>query len=368
MKKKSSIYLVHLFNDYSGSPRVLCDAVDALVDAGFDCNVLTSQHKGFLNNSKSKNICIPYLRSNSRWLILFNFIFSQVYCFLVLAFLLIKERLNGSRATVMVNTMLPFGAYMAAKVCRVQCIAYIHETSVTPRGLKLFLRAVIKACVSDVIYVSEYLAKQEPFGGLNSTVIYNGLRRDLSASDAVNLQKKFDNKTLFFCGSPKSFKGIHQFFMLARHLPEFNLVAALNCEVSELTPLSVDLPKNVTLFSRPSNLFDLYAGAFLVLNLSIPDECVETFGLSILEGMALGCPAIAPPVGGPCEIVNENVGILIDCRNIEAIASFVIKLSSEYSLWAKYSEAAVLQASKFSAEQYSANIVAYFNSINNAKG
>jgi len=33
---------------------------------------------------------------------------------------------------------------------------------------------------------------------------------------------------------------------------------------------------------------------------------VETFGLTILEGMTYKLPAIVPPVGGVIELVEEN--------------------------------------------------------------
>jgi len=39
---KKKVYAVHLYNDYSGSPRVLADALSLLCSEGYDCHILTS--------------------------------------------------------------------------------------------------------------------------------------------------------------------------------------------------------------------------------------------------------------------------------------------------------------------------------------
>lgn len=361
-KYKRNIYAIHLLNDYSGSPRVLADAINVLSENGNCCNILTSQHEGFLNAIEANRFLIPYFKFDNRYLVLFSYVLSQCYCFLYLSFLLAIDRLRGIRTTVIVNTMLPFGACIAAKIFAGKCVVYIHETSISPKGLKVFLRAVINYCADNVIYVSEYLAKSEVLKKPVSFVLYNGLRKDLFFNLDFDSKAKFDGRSILFCGSLKSYKGIFQFIELARRMKEFKFVAALNCKSGDLISLT-DIPSNLTLCAQPKNLQELYERAFLVVNLSIPEQWVETFGLSLLEGMSAGCPVVAPPVGGPTEFVNNDVGLCIDSSDLKALENYIRLLGSNYDNWYRCSIAASRRAKSFSAETYKDNLLQIFNSL-----
>ena len=55
---------------------------------------------------------------------------------------------------------------------------------------------------------------------------------------------------------------------------------------------------------------------------------VESFGLTLVEAMNLGKPVIAPPYGGPAEIVSNNeTGLLIDPKNTLLFSNVIIELS-----------------------------------------
>ncbi|MFB0516675.1 MAG: glycosyltransferase [Candidatus Neomarinimicrobiota bacterium] len=49
----------------------------------------------------------------------------------------------------------------------------------------------------------------------------------------------------------------------------------------------------------------------------------ETFGVVLIEALASGRPVIAPDIGGPREIVTEEVGILVVPRDEEALAKAI---------------------------------------------
>jgi glycosyltransferase involved in cell wall biosynthesis len=56
------------------------------------------------------------------------------------------------------------------------------------------------------------------------------------------------------------------------------------------------------------------------VNLSRPDEWVETFGLTIIEAMAFGIPSIVPTIGGPAELVEEGEnGFKVSCYNMDLL-------------------------------------------------
>ena len=81
----------------------------------------------------------------------------------------------------------------------------------------------------------------------------------------------------------------------------------------------------------------------MVLNLSKVDECVETFGLTILEAMAFGIPVIVPPIGGPAEIVTDGVeGYVISSYETNDIAKKIKELSMDKAKWTELSINALL--------------------------
>ena len=135
------------------------------------------------------------------------------------------------------------------------------------------------------------------------------------------LYNKHPNNTLMVC-SLKYYKGINEFVDLAQSNSQYNFRLVLNASRHDIDAYfnEIKLPSNIEMFDTQTNLHPHYHWADVILNLSRPDGWVETFGLTIIEGMAYGIPAIVPPVGGITELVKENYnGYLVDCRNGELL-------------------------------------------------
>lgn len=363
--KPTDIFLVHLFNDYSGSPRVFSDAINGISSTLNKKIVFTSQHTGFLSDLDVEYCQIHYIKTNIKLLQLFYYIFSQIVLFWLLGFHLLKSKLRGHDTLVVVNTMLPFGAGISAKIFgATRIVYYVHESMITPHLLKLFLRAVIEKTAHNVIFVSNYLAITESFIKPRSHVLYNGLRSDFSNQPTVNHLSKHTHKQLLFVGSLKIYKGILELIKLAQLLPDFYIVAAVNCTKDELDSFEKKYPTpiNMKYKVRPDDLEDLYTNSFSVLNLSLPKLWVETFGLSLLEGMHFGCPVISPPVGGPTEFVDTTNGALIDANNVNEIANILKVWANDFNLWLQLSHSAKLSASRFSTLQFQAEFSRFIKS------
>ncbi|MEZ8351066.1 glycosyltransferase [Vibrio splendidus] len=368
---KTDLFFVHLYNDYSGSPRVLSDTIDITNELPDVNNKLlfTSNDKGFLSDNEIDKSYIFYKRSSNKILQLIYFLLSQVHLFFLLSLTLIYNKLKfrDKKNVVIINTMLPFGAAIASKLFANKTIYYVHESHIKPKLLKFFLRKIIEITSDHVVFVSNYLLNTEAFISPSMNVIYNGLRNDFPSAPIIDSFSKFNLRNVVFSGSLKEYKGLNYVIDLANLMPDFNFILALNCTVHEMNDYfdRISISENVTLRSRPSNIGDIYQDGFAILNFSIPELWTETFGLSILEGMNYGCVPVVPPVGGPIEIVDSHFGLICDPRNTLQIFDFLSSLSKDYILWKKFSDEAQNRSKEFSQERYKNNFRIFLNTYLN---
>jgi L-malate glycosyltransferase len=308
------VFAVHLLNDYSGSPKVLQQLVKGWQKNNINVTIFTcSGRDGFLSKLPVRYKFFWYKWSANQYLRLMNFMISQ--------FLLFIKVLAAAKKTdiVYVNTVLPFGAALAGKIKGCKIIYHIHETTVNPKLLKLFLFAVIKRCADQIIYVSKFLSEQEKIPGVSSIVILNAIE-DSFHSFAKHVEQEIRvPKNVLMVASLKLYKGVFEFVKLASMNPHFNFRLVVNASEIDIKHFfhNTLMPANLVVYPTQVDTHRFYRWADIVLNLSKPDAWVETFGLTILEGMAYGLPAIVPPVGGVVELVEENVnGFYVDSRDV----------------------------------------------------
>lgn len=353
------IIFVHLFNDRSGSPKILRDVINALCQEGHEAEVLTSSHSnGFLESLPAKKRFIFYKRSENKILTLFFYIISQVYLFFFCLRYIRKD------AVFHINTLMPFGAAVAAFVMRKKVVYHIHETSIKPKVLKVFLRFIVGLTANEIIYVSKFLSEAEPFNNVSSMVIYNSVEAVESTTKLFCL-KEFN--VLMIC-SLKKYKGVDEFLRLASLfdivLPEFKFVLVLNATKEEVDVYfsGCHRPSNLIIYSRQCNPSVFYKDADILVNLSRPDEWVETYGLTIVEGMSYGLPVIVPTVGGPSEIVTHGKeGYLISCYDLDKVKDCILLLASDKTLYSELSDSAKQRSLDFSPQVYKNNIINFYN-------
>ncbi len=331
MNQHKKIIFIHLLNDYSGSPKVLSQVINTFKKNNFDIELYTGKGgDGFLSHfADDEHYHYPYKRFNNRLLTLLSFMLSQLSLF----FKLLKYR--DKDVIIYVNTLLPFGAALAGKLMKKPVYYHIHETSITPLIFKNFLRTIAQFTAIKIIFVSKAVKKLEPFLDIPQEVIYNTLSDNFVKVAAQNKYSFLYNKTfniLMIC-SLKTYKGIHEYVKISAlceqntHI-KFTLI--LNAEESEIDLFfkEISIPSNLSLLPKQKNLVPFYSKTSLLLNLSRIDEWIETFGLTIIEGMAFGIPSIVPPIGGPAEIVShEKEGYLISSYKTDVIAKKIQALS-----------------------------------------
>ena len=345
MKK---IVAIHLLNDYSGSPLVLSQILQALVERGVSVDIFTSGNDGFLGNvTSARNNNLKYSRSSNRYLTLISYFFSQ----LVLFFQLLKYRKNDT--VFYINTLLPFGGALAAKIMGKRVIYHVHETSIRPQLLKRFLKWVVSISADDVIYVSKYLLQKERIKGPDNHFIYNALSPafidQVNAFKTQPIEKK-DFTVVMLC-SLKAYKGVNEMVKLAQVTPGLQFLLVLNAGQPEIDAFfkEITIPFNLRVLSNQKDVHQIYRQAAVVLNLSRPKEWVETFGMTILEGMYYQLPVIVPPVGGITELVEDGVnGYKIDSDDISNISRNLQLMHQDKSLYQKLAKNALRATEKFS--------------------
>lgn len=308
------IYAFHLLNDYSGSPKVLMQLTNGWIKNDLDVTLVTCKgREGFLSNIRGAKYIEYWYRFAANPIVrLFNLTISQVIIFIKLLRVVEKDDI------VYINTVLPFGAAFLGKARGCRVIYHVHETSVKPALLKRFLFGVMRWAASDIIYVSDYLAKQEHIENKRIHILPNAIENEfLNAARTFNRDTSPPTNVLMVC-SLKPYKGIFEFISLATENPTFQFKLVANASKSQVDLFVQDhpLPANLEIIAVQSYLHPFYNWAHVIVNLSRPDEWIETFGLTIIEGMAHSLPAIVPPVGGIAALVEDGVnGYHVDSRD-----------------------------------------------------
>ncbi len=339
------IIATHLLNDFSGSPKVLKQLLMGWVNSGYTCVLFTaSKRKGFLSDIKDVNHkYFNYRWTKNRVVRMLFLVSSQVQLFFQVS------RIVGKSDIVYVNTIYPFGAALAGRFKGCRVIYHLHETSIKPNILKWFLFGIAKKTATDIIYVSQYLAQQEAFDNQITHVLNNALDQQFLAQAVQTKSPKVALDNVLMVCSLKAYKGVREFVELAETLPFLNFKLVLNATLKDINEFfDHSLPTNLKIFPTQSNIHPFYQWSDIVLNLSHPKRWIETFGLTIIEGMAYGNPAIVPEVGGIAELVSENQnGYKISCQSLEEIKLKLTTLRQRPKLYKELSQTALSRVSNY---------------------
>ncbi|MCJ7420408.1 glycosyltransferase family 4 protein [Sphingomicrobium astaxanthinifaciens] len=273
------------------------------------------------------------------------------------------------------NTLLPFGAAIWARLNGHRVVYHVHESSLSPALLGRFLTWVAQACSDLVIYVSEDNRRRVPIETVKSVVVPNPVLGSI-ADAAAKLpfrERRSGSFRVLMLASPRDYKGVPEFFALAQKLSsetdiEFDIL--FNAEWPELNIYlkKLEFRSNVNVYSRSEKPENFYARANLVLNLTRVDLCVETFGLTLVEAMSFGIPVVAPPVGGPADLIADGQeGFLVDSRDIASLERKIRLLKDDPELMLQMSVNARRRASEFSLESFYTRLREALASIEFAK-
>lgn len=353
------IVCFHLYNDYSGSPKVLKILLDNILRKGIDVELITSKGgvldelKGY-GNIKYRRYC--YRFSNNALVTMLRYILAQIYTFFVALGYAFDRN-----AVFYINTILPIGPAIAGRLTGKRVIYHYHENATIKSSFYRTLAWMMQKLASDIICVSNYqrsfLKRKERI-----EVIPNAIEESFISRLQPNSERAFSEKRILMLGSLKQYKGTQEFAELARMLPQYRFELVLNDtqENIDIFLQTNDIKdiENLILYPRQEDVSPFYNRASVVLNLTNKKQAIETFGLTALEAMSAGLPVIVPTVGGIAEMVTDGVnGYKIDVCNLQEIAEKIKNMLSNQDLYLSLSKCALKSSKMYNSTAMSDRIL-----------
>ncbi len=219
------IVCFHLFNDYSGSPKVLKMVLEGMLRKGYRIDLVSSKG-GVLDELLSyENLhkhTYPYRFSNNPAVTMLRYCVVQLYTFL-LAF----RWLFHKEVVFYINTLLPVGPALAGRLMGKRVVYHYHENAFVKGTFYKTLAFFMQKLAHEIICVSAYQASflQRKKG---VTVIPNALPKEFTDKLIYAPDAAFDRKTVLMLSSLKDYKGIREFIQLSQRLPEYKFVLVIN--------------------------------------------------------------------------------------------------------------------------------------------
>lgn len=357
-------YIVtHLYNDFSGSPRVLHDFCMSQEILKNETILIHSNTEGFLDGLPLKHLVFKYKLSNVKLLKILNFVSGQIRLFLMTLKAIHIMNKRAVKPVIICNTVMSIGAIFAAGLRGCKTVLIVQEVS-SPKIIYRLIKFIVPLFSIKVVVVSSFVAKRIKVSK-DYFVLPNCLRSDFEVKANYPELERFKKRNILFVGSLKKYKGIFELLKIASLLEDFNFIAAINASDDELNIFleKNHVPKNLSMTARPDNLNELYQKSFLTLNLSRTEEWIETFGLTILEAMSTGCPCIVPPIGGHLDFFSEDCGLIIESSMLSEISKEIELLGTDFKRWKKYSTKSLYKSGKFSFDNYSKRVDSFLQSL-----
>lgn len=330
------IVFYHLLNDYSGSPKALAGVIERALAAGYRVDLYTSEGGPLdsLTHPALRRHVISYQFSGRTFATALHYIKAQAVSFFsALRYSLSKE------TAIYVNTILPFGAMLGARLARRPLTIHYHENPETKNRVYRMLTRLALPLAHRVVCVSKYQADLLP-RSLPVEIIHNTLSGDFVASLRPDPEEAFGRKNILMLTSLKIYKGVREFLSIARLLPQytFTLVASDTEEAIGrwLKAQGIKPAPNVSIYPRQTDVAPFYNSASVVVNLSNPRLFVESCGLTALEARACQLPVIVPTKGAIAEFIEENRdGFHIDCHDFNGLTRRIVELLSDKGLYTR---------------------------------
>lgn len=347
--KKRKVVFFHLYNDYSGSPKVLRNLIEGLLDKKYFARIVTSNTNGVLDelscNADVEYDYFNYRPTDNKIIWSLKLIWAQ----LTLFFKAFKCR---DCQVFYINTIMPFGAALAGRILGKRIVYHYHENAFIKSAYYRFLYRIMLFLADEIICVSKYQRSFLPQNN-NISIVYNALPESFTNKLTPDIEKAFNHKNVLMISSLVLYKSPIEFIQLAQRLPQYKFTIVFNDTQSAIDNFisthNLRLPSNLKIHPRQSAIELFYNEASVVLNLTDKTKAVETFGMTVLEGMTAGLPVIVPTVGGIAELVDDDInGYKIDVQQLDVIAERINYMLSSIDIYSRLAKGALATAALYS--------------------
>ncbi len=299
---KFDVLFFHPQNDLTGSTKVLANIIEEEYHDKKVAVVTINNRRGFLTDLPVKifSIWCPLYKGSSIPIV--SSLFWRIHAFFLALVLGIRSDM------FYINTILPYYAVIVAWLFRKNICYHIHEKAIILNKDYKIAEFVFNHTSARKVYVSTYVKNQYPNQRRGMSIVkYNYLPKSyIEAVKIIPVDKRKRN-TVTMISSLTVAKGIFTFLELARSLPRLRFILLVSAPRQKAVDFLGDsIPENLLIVGEANNIHPYLQETDLILNLSIPALSVETFGMTILEAMPYGIPAIVPNVGGPLELVENG--------------------------------------------------------------
>ncbi|UNT14632.1 glycosyltransferase [Pseudomonas sp. I3-I5] len=236
---------------------------------------------------------------------------------------------------VQVNTIMMREPLLAAKEYKIPSVIHAHESPLHDAELCASIGLSAEKIKTHILEASDYVIANSDFTAKHlykpDATYVAGNIIDAKAFNIPNDVNKGEiTAALVSSNLPK--KGIQDFLQLALELlpdtPNLRLllIGPHTPAIAALRTLESrgQLPQNISLVPYTATPQDAVSKANIILNLS---HCQETFGRTLLEGMAAGRPVLAYRWGALPELVEDGVqGHVLEYGDIKAVANRIRQL------------------------------------------
>jgi glycosyltransferase involved in cell wall biosynthesis len=362
-------------SELSGAPRCLLELLESIDRSSYTPIVVAPMNGPLIEALKEARIDFRTIKEIN-WLYLYcqtSNLFIRL--FYLLERILLNIYLTGysyylihqcKADLIYLNTIASRYAAISAKLSGLPVIWHIHE-GYQNKLKRAFFYFLVRLVASKVIFTSkasESLWGFEKVKG-KSVWVYNGIDlekvEELSRSK-IEIDFEKDKTSIGYIGQINPYKGINILIEAMEKVKEV-FPNAICWIIGKPSPyqekyyeslkdcvIRKELEHNIKFIDFQPNIFPLLAK----IDILVIPSMYETFGRSLIEGMALAKPIVATRVGGIPEIVIDNeTGILVSPDDSNQLSKALLILLSEPDLRLKLGEGGKKRVKDlFSLENY----------------
>ena len=368
-----NILYLHVGAEMYGSDKVLYQLVTNIDKTKFTPFVVLPEHGKLEQALLEEHInvsVIPYPIMRRSFFSPYGVI-RYVYQFLLSSRKLARFARGKKVKLIHVNTIAVLEGVYFKLFTKIPVLWHVHEILIKPRLIYKFTSFLIGHFSDKIVAISKatkrHLVQSKSLKSKDVSVIYNGL--DFSkVSIGKNLRAELEIATtdlvVGHVGRVNAWKGQEDFLLACFPLLERNdhihLILSGNAfrgeewrekQLKELISKHSDISGRVHYLGYRSDMNAVFNTLDLFVSCSTRPE---PFSMVTIEAMAHSCPVVAYDVGGPAEIVlNEVTGKLVKFREINALSQGISDLVLNDSLRTSMGKASEERVKKdFSMEQF----------------